>query len=78
MELKFSTGKNSAEWEDFADNDWFIPRFLFYKKEKDFWFVFNFTVNKNYPIEDQVDHLFEPLEKLDNKIFEFLKDSARN
>ena len=73
---KFSTGKNSDEWKDFADNDWFIPQFLFYKQDKIFWFVFNFIVNINYPIEDQVNCLFEPIDKLNNKEFELAKDIA--
>jgi menaquinone-specific isochorismate synthase len=74
---KFNTGKNSDEWTDFADNDWFIPRFLFYKKDKDFWFIINFIVNINYSIEDQVNCLFEPIDKLNNKQFELLKDIAK-
>lgn len=73
---KFCTGKNSYEWKDFADNDWFIPRFLFYKKDKDFWFVFNFIANINYSIEDQVNCLFEPIDKLNNKEFKLAKDTA--
>ena len=66
---KFCSGQNSDEWKDFADNDWFIPRFLFYKKNKDFWFIFNFLVNKNCPTEDLVNFLFEPIDKLNNKEF---------
>jgi menaquinone-specific isochorismate synthase len=63
---KFCTGKKSNEWIDFTDNDWFIPRFLFYKKDNVFWLVINFIVNINSPIEDQVNYLFEPIEKLND------------
>jgi menaquinone-specific isochorismate synthase len=74
---KFSTGRNSDEWNDFADNDWFIPRFLFYKKNKDFWFALNFIVNTNYSIEEQLNSLFEPIDKLNNKEFELSKNTAK-
>jgi menaquinone-specific isochorismate synthase len=73
---KFSTGINSDEWKDFADNDWFIPRFLFYKKDKDFWFVFNFIIDANYSQEDKINSLFKPLDKLLNENPELPKDTA--
>ena len=31
-ELNSAPEKNADEWKDFADNDWFIPRFLFSKR----------------------------------------------
>jgi menaquinone-specific isochorismate synthase len=64
---KFYSGKNADEWKDFADNDWFIPRFLLFKKDKDYWFIFNILANKNYPTEDQVNSLLESIDKLNNK-----------
>ena len=73
---KFSAGKNSDEWRDFADNDWFIPRFLFYKKDNVFWFVFNFVANIHYPIEDLVNGFFEPIDKLKDEEFQLQKDST--
>jgi|CZKP01.1.fsa_nt_gi menaquinone-specific isochorismate synthase len=74
---KFNTGKNTDEWIDFADNDWFIPQFLFYQKDKDFWFVLNFIVDVNYSIEDQINSLCKPIDKLLNENFELLKETAK-
>jgi menaquinone-specific isochorismate synthase len=73
---KFCTEKNSDEWKDFADNDWFIPRFLFYKKEKNLWFVLNFILNLNQTMEEQVNYFFKSIEKLNRNEFIPPKDPA--
>ena len=71
---KFYTGKNSDEWNDFADNDWFIPQFLFYKKNNKFWFVYNYLLNNNnFPSENSLNCLFEPIDRLNNKEHIFFK-----
>jgi menaquinone-specific isochorismate synthase len=64
---KFSSGKDSGEWKDFADNDWFIPRFLFYKKGNDNWFVINLILDKDYSsdsIEKKINCILEPICKV--------------
>ncbi len=61
---KFSSIKNSDEWKDFADNDWFIPNFLFYKKDKEEYFIINLLNNEIKEIEPFVNHLFEQLDNL--------------
>jgi menaquinone-specific isochorismate synthase len=66
---KFSSGSSSEEWKDFADNDWFIPQFLFYKKNKEHWFVLNFLVDKNYTAKDQINCQLEQFVKLTNNEF---------
>jgi menaquinone-specific isochorismate synthase len=74
---KFCSGKNADEWKDFADNDWFIPRFLLFKKGKDYWFIFNILVNKNYPTEDLITRFLEPIYKLNSKEILLPEDIAR-
>jgi isochorismate synthases len=74
---KFYSGKNADEWKDFADNDWFIPRFLLFKKGKDYWFIFNILVNKNYPTEDLITRFLEPIYKLNSKEILLPEDIAR-
>jgi menaquinone-specific isochorismate synthase len=71
---KFSSGKDSDEWKDFADNDWFIPRFLFFKKGNDYWFVLNYLINDNFSTDDSPHCLLEPIDKLNNKEYIFSKD----
>jgi menaquinone-specific isochorismate synthase len=61
---KFYTGKNSDEWMDFKDNDWFLPQFLFYKKEKSSWLVINIIIKKNDEPEVLINCLLEQLELL--------------
>jgi menaquinone-specific isochorismate synthase len=56
---KFSSGKGSEEWKDFADNDWFIPRFLFYKKDEEQWLVVNFFLIPNPTADVQINCLME-------------------
>jgi menaquinone-specific isochorismate synthase len=63
---KFCSGKKSGEWDDFRDNDWFIPRFLFYLKNNKYWLVINFYIDKMSTSESQVNDLFESLDKLNN------------
>ena len=74
---KFCSGKNADEWKDFADNDWFIPRFLLLKKGMDYWFIFNILVNKNYPTKDLITCLLEPIDKLNSKEILLPEDIAR-
>ncbi|MDR3609908.1 MAG: isochorismate synthase [Ignavibacteriaceae bacterium] len=65
---KFSSGCKSEEWKDFADNGWFIPRFLFYKKGEDHWLILNFYIDAKYPPQDQLDFLIT-LERIKNNEF---------
>ena len=73
---KFSSRKNSDEWKDFADNDWFVPQFLLYKKNEDHWLVLNFLLDNNYTAEEQINCLLEPVSKMTNKKFISPKDNA--
>jgi menaquinone-specific isochorismate synthase len=64
---KFCSGKNSEEWKDFTDNDWFIPHFLFYKKDSEFWLNINFFIHKVSTSGNQLYILLNYLERLNNK-----------
>ena len=64
---KFSSGSSSGDWKDFADNDWFVPRFLLYKKDKEHWLILNYLVDKNYTAEKQINCLLEMFDILTNK-----------
>jgi menaquinone-specific isochorismate synthase len=66
---KFSAGSSSDEWKDFADNDWFVPRFLLYRKDEEHWLILNFTLDKNNTAEKQINCLLEQLDILTNKEF---------
>jgi len=61
---KFCTANNSDEWMDFADNDWFIPNFLFYKKNMEEYFVINLLKDDIKEIEPFVNNLFGQLDNL--------------
>jgi menaquinone-specific isochorismate synthase len=64
---KFCSAKNSEEWKDFDNNDWFIPHFLFYKKDSVLWFNINFFINNQSTPADQINDLLNSLEMRNNK-----------
>ena len=39
--MKFAPNGNGDTWKDFADSEWFIPKYLFLKKGENFYFVHN-------------------------------------
>jgi len=61
---KFCSLNNSDEWKDFADNDWFIPNFLFYKKNNEDYFIINLLNNDLREIQPFVNNLFVQLDNL--------------
>lgn len=61
---KFCSVDKSDEWTDFAENDWFIPKFLFYKKNKEEYFIINLLKNDINEKESFVDNLFEQLDNI--------------
>jgi menaquinone-specific isochorismate synthase len=63
---KFCSVNNSEEWKDFADNDWFIPNFLYYKKNMEEYFIINLLNNDIKEIEPFVNNLFGQLDNLYN------------
>jgi len=40
--MKFAPNGNGETWKDFADSEWFIPKYLFLNSGNEFYFVHNF------------------------------------
>ncbi|MDR3668469.1 MAG: isochorismate synthase [Ignavibacteriaceae bacterium] len=67
---KFSSEKNSEEWKNFADNDWFIPEFLLYKRGKDQWLIINYFIDNDHSVvslEHKIDCFLQTICKLSDE-----------
>ncbi|MCB9249584.1 MAG: hypothetical protein H6613_14085 [Ignavibacteriales bacterium] len=64
--IKFAPSQISERWKDYNDSDWFIPRFLFLKKSKRSFIVYNYLHNgkEESEHENEFDLHLEFLEKL--------------
>ena len=61
--MKFSIEKPNELWRDFSDSDWFIPKFLFYKKDAKEYLVYNFFTKNENSVEEDFDfikHIISP------------------
>ncbi len=56
--IKFSYGTNSINWNNFADSDWFVPKFIFYTKKDESFIIYNFTF-RDYKNDKYKNHLKE-------------------
>ena len=64
--MKFSTGHNDDEWQDFDDSSWFIPEILLlYKKDEQFLF-YNSVFSPNTSKDSLIKKFTSKLDKLKN------------
>lgn len=49
--MKFSVNDNTKSWSDFNDSDWFIPKFLIYSDNSQYYLVVNWKVENHFNYE---------------------------
>ena len=62
--MKFLAKSNSELWNDFKDSNWFIPKFLFIKKNNFTGLVFNTFLRSIRDFENEIDDIQIELEKI--------------
>lgn len=55
--MKFSPDEDGNLWDDYSDSDWFIPKFLFYRKGNEYFLVYNFIDDINHSLEADLEQL---------------------
>lgn len=64
--MKFSTGRDDDEWQDYEDSSWFIPEILLLNKNNEQFLLFNFIYSPGVSKENLINRLKSKLEKLSN------------
>jgi len=63
--MKFSINRSEGLWSDFADSEWFIPKFLFFEYHRKPYLIYNFFGNRTSTSEinkdfELLNFLFQP------------------